>query len=76
MNKELCECGKWMIEEAVAVLTSYPGQTQYRWWCGGCGATKQGRREAHQSHESIRMRQWENAQKGSEIFNAGFNKDL
>ncbi len=66
METKLCTCGKKMIKRySNIVLMSYPPQTPWSWWCGGCEATERGGVERGMTEEEMNKQQWENAQKPS-----------
>ncbi len=52
-------CGKRMIQRASdLVLTSYPPQYPWDWWCG-CGHTERGGVTVGQTREQVDRARWE-----------------
>ena len=54
-------CGKKMIKRYTGqVLTSYPPQYPWYWWCG-CGETRDGGIEQGKTEEQLAKEEWEKA---------------
>jgi hypothetical protein len=68
METKTCpKCGKKMIKRYTnEVLTSYPPQYPWNWWCGGCGHTERGGIERGRSMEDGYQQAWEAANKDTE----------
>lgn len=61
IERELCECGKWMIKRSTGiVLTSYPPQYPMMWWCA-CGKTKDAETVYGKTDEQIAKEEWDKA---------------
>lgn len=59
-----CECGKKMIKRSSnIVLTSYPPQYPWYWWCG-CGKTREGGVTRGTTEAEIAQRDWERKNSG------------
>jgi len=58
-NKICQKCNSKMIKRSTGVvLTSYPPQYPWYWWCG-CGHTERGGVERGKTNEEIAHEEWE-----------------
>ena len=61
-TKECPGCNKKMIKRYQnRVLTSYPPQYPWDWWCGGCGLVGEGGIDEGMTQEEMYQKEWENA---------------
>lgn len=59
---KLCQCGKLMIRRySDRVLTTYPAQHPWYWWCGGCGRKEEGGIERGRTEEDMALADWRQA---------------
>ena len=60
--KKCPKCGKNMIKRDTGmVLTSYPAQHTWYWWCGGCKHTETGGVRRDLTEEEFSQKLWEEA---------------
>ncbi len=61
-TKKCPKCDKNMIKrDGSIVLTSYPPQYPWHWWCGGCGHVEKGGIRSGQTSDEIYQKEWERA---------------
>ncbi len=57
-----CRCGKTMIKcDDGIVLTSYPAQYPWHWWCGGCCFREKGGVRQGKTRDQLDQERWDAA---------------